>query len=65
MKTWYCPICTSYDCDKHKLENKVADYSYQYISEKNKKGSADHIVSIVKLLKFYNSIKNGDELSDL
>lgn len=37
MKTWYCAICFSYDCLKHKLENKVADYKYEYVSEKNRK----------------------------
>ena len=32
MKTWYCALCLCYDCEKHKLENKVAEYQLEYVS---------------------------------
>lgn len=62
MKTWFCSICFMYDCQKHKMDPKCQQNSYQYISHKNKKSESDHISNIIKLLEFYERFKNGDPI---
>lgn len=36
MKTWYCALCTCYDCEKHKLQSVALENKCEYVSPKNK-----------------------------
>ncbi len=63
MKTWYCAICMSYDCEKHKPDIKLADYHYHYQSSRNKISDQEHIKNIIKLLKFYETLKYQSDSS--
>lgn len=63
MKTWYCAICMSYDCEKHKPDTKLADYQYHYQSSRNKISEQEHIKNIIKLLKFYEALKHQSDSS--
>lgn len=65
MKTWYCALCMHYDCEKHKLDPKVYDHQYHYISIKNKKTEAENIQNAIKLLKFYEDLKKDGSMEEL
>ena len=53
MKTWYCPICLTYDCQRHQQETTVVQNDFQYINRKNQKKDSDHLKAIAKILSFY------------
>jgi hypothetical protein len=64
MKTWYCAICMCYDCEKHKPSPKVTANKSEYISRKNKISETQHIQQIIKLLRFYEGLKDAKEMRE-